>query len=180
MLYGCIENSKECFGVAFSIHLQDFLGHGVPWHVSNTSRGASEDRQQGWTLNNLAVIQENWTVHLKAKAQVRSHVLTKPCWSHQLGEPQLCEPVLLCRGGTAMLCVPRQAPWHNSTSFSMPAPSYASVRSFLPSPSLIACSWTLATFCCSQCLWYNCLQNCEMSWVKDQQGQPGFWFLLRG
>lgn len=77
-------------------------------------------------------------------------------------------------------CVPRQAPWHNSTSFSMPAPSYASIGSFLPSPSLIACSWTLATVCCSQCLWYNCLQNCEMSWVRDQQGQPGFWFLLKG
>lgn len=152
------------------------------WHVSMTSRGASEGRQQGWTLNNLAVIQENWAVHLKAwaKAQVRSHVLTKPCWSHQLGEPQLREPVFLCRGDTAMLYVPRQAPWHNSTPFSSPSPSYISVGSFLPSPSLIACFWTLATVCCSQCPWYNCLQNCEISWVKDQQGQTGFWFLLKG
>lgn len=62
----------------------------------------------------------------------------------------------------------------------LPAPSYASMGGFLPSPSLIACSWTLATVCCSQCLWYKCLQNCEMSWVKDRQGQPGFWFLLKG
>lgn len=104
----------------------------------------------------------------------QSLVLTKLCWSHQLGEPQLCEPVFLCRGGTAMLCVPRQGPWHKSTSFGSPVLSYVSVGSFLPNPSLIACFWTLATVCCSQCLWYSCLQNCEMSWVKDQQGQLGF------
>lgn len=156
----------------------------LPWHVSMTSRGASEGRQQGWTFNNLAVIWENQTVHLKAweKAQVGSQslVLTKLCWSHQLGEPQLCEPVFLCRGGTAMLCVPRQGPWHKSTSFGSPVLSYVSVGSFLPNPSLIACFWTLATVCCSQCLWYSCLQNCEMSWVKDQQGQLGFQFLLKG
>lgn len=108
----------------------------LPWHVSMTSRGASEGGQQGWTLNNLAVIQENWTVHLKAwaKAWVRRHVLTKPCWSHQLGEPQLCEPVLLCRSGTAMHCVPRQALWHNSTSFGFPAPSLHQHRKFSPQP----------------------------------------------
>ncbi|KAI1242875.1 Maturin, partial [Lamprotornis superbus] len=31
------------------------------WHVSMNSRGASKGRQQEWTLNNLAVIRENWT-----------------------------------------------------------------------------------------------------------------------
>lgn len=69
---------------------------------------------------------------------------------------------------------------HNSTSFSSTAPSYANVGSSLPSPSLLTHSWTLATVCCSQCLWCHYLQNCEMSWVKGQQGQPGFCFLLKG
>lgn len=84
---------------------------------------------------------------------------------------EVAQPFTVCQGRHSGITP------HPSASL---LPPYASIGSFLPSPSLIAPSWTLATVCCSQCLWYNYLQNCETSWVKDQQGQPGFWFLLKG
>ncbi|KAK4827249.1 hypothetical protein QYF61_015696 [Mycteria americana] len=60
----------------------------LSWHVYVTTRGALEGRQQGCTLNDLAVIREDWPACLRAwaKARARSHTLTKPRWSQQLGK----------------------------------------------------------------------------------------------
>lgn len=97
------------------------------------------------------------------------------CWSRQLGEP-----VFLCRGGTAMLCMPREAPWCNSTSFSLPASFCTSVGIVSPSPSLIACSWTLATVCCSQCSGTAVCRTVKWAGLKTNKGNWVSSFFWRG